>query len=75
MVPKESEDLLDYLDFQEHLDFQGFPDRTDLQAREEWRDVTAPRVTGVSQEVQESQDCKDGQVHLVFQDQRENQAI
>ncbi|KAA8582741.1 hypothetical protein FQN60_006412, partial [Etheostoma spectabile] len=62
---------LDCQDFQERLDFQVCPGRTDPQAPEDWRDATVQRVKGVSQEVQESPDSKDGRVHLVCRDKRE----
>lgn len=73
MVQKEYVGRLDCQDSQERRDFQVFPGRMDLQAREECRVAMGQRVRGVSQEAQESQDSRDGRVHLVYRDRRATQ--
>lgn len=72
---KELEGHLDYQDSQAHQVFLVCQGRMDLQAPEECRVATGQRVTGVFQDLEESLDNKEYQVHLVFQDQRETQVM
>lgn len=69
--PKESEDLLDCQDSQEHQDFRVCREEKDLQAREGRRDATGQKVTEAFQEAQESPAFRGCRVRRVCRDQRE----